>query len=63
MGQHVSEESEIVRSSGNQIVSNPESQSKRRNARSAGGGYTEYQPEIIFLDPVGEQSVCIVSLL
>ena len=59
LGQLVLGWSKPADSSGHQIFSNPKLQSKpRRCATPFGAGYTEYQPEIVFLDSFGEQLSC-----
>ena len=48
---------------GHQIFANPDFQSKRkRRAKPFGAGYTEYQADIICVDPFGE-NVCVISHL
>jgi len=49
VGQLVLGQQKTAVSSGHQIFAIPELQSKQRGARLFGAGYTEYQPEIIFL--------------
>ena len=56
LGQLVSDQSKLLDSYSHQIFANPELPSNpKRRAKPFGAGYTEYQPEIIFLNPFGEQ--------
>ena len=60
LGELVLDLQKTVDLSGHQIFANPEFQSKRkRRAMPCGAGYTEYQPEIIFLDPFAVKAKCM----
>ena len=62
LGQFVLDQSKQVDSYNCQIFANPEFPSKRkRRTTPFGAGYTEYQPEIIFLDLFRGKNVFFVE--
>ena len=64
LGQLVSDQEKHVDSSDQKIFANQEFQSQgKRHATLFGAECTAYQPEMICLDPFGETSVCVISLL
>jgi len=64
LGQLVSDQQKTVYSYSHQIFANPEFLSKRKRcATPFGAGYTEYQPEIIFLDLFHGKNVFLVEAI